>query len=149
MLKTKSCGKLVHRKQHNQRFLWKKTLDSLFRKQKKGIRAIVPGFINYKYREGELPGHTKPYFEEYKILAAQGVIVANVLLFMCKIRKFLSFLPLSIRQVINENAPVLGSTYETWGPKVCCRGVLRQFCWVRVCVFVGWFFWHEITHFDS
>ena len=94
-------------------FASKSHIDSLFRKQKKGIRAIVPGFINYKYREGELPGHTKPYFKEYKILAVQGVIVANALLFMCKIRKFPSFLPLSIRQVIDENAPVPGSTYET------------------------------------
>ena len=34
-------------------------IDSLFSKQKKGIRAVVPGFINYKYRDGVLPGHTK------------------------------------------------------------------------------------------
>ena len=31
-------------------------IGSLFRKQKKGIRATVTGFSNYKYRE--LPGHT-------------------------------------------------------------------------------------------
>ena len=43
----------------------KSNIESLFRIQKKGIRAIVPGFINYKYRDGELPGHTKPYFNEY------------------------------------------------------------------------------------
>ena len=92
-------------------FASKSHIDSLFRKQKKGIRAIVPGFINHKYREGELPGHTKPYFEECKILAAQGLIIANALLFMCKIIKFPSLLPLSIRQVIDENAPVPGSSY--------------------------------------
>ena len=40
-------------------FTAKSNIESLFRIQKKGIRAIVPGFINYKYRDGELPGHTK------------------------------------------------------------------------------------------
>ena len=47
-------------------FTAKSNIESLFRIQKKGIRAIVPGFINYKYRDGELPSHTKPYFNEYK-----------------------------------------------------------------------------------
>ena len=36
---------------------------SLFRAQKKGMRAVIPGFINYRYRsDGTLPGHTKSYF---------------------------------------------------------------------------------------
>ena len=94
-------------------FTAKSNIESLFRIQKKGIRAIVPGFINYKYRDGKLPGHTKPYFNEYKILAVHGVIVANALLFIHKIRYIPSLLPKSIRQVIADDAPVPGSTYET------------------------------------
>ena len=67
-------------------FTAKSNIESLFRIQKKGIRAIVPGFINYKYRDGELPGHTEPYFNEYTILDVHGVIVTNALLFIHKIR---------------------------------------------------------------
>ena len=81
-------------------FTAKSNIESLFRIQKKGLRAIVPGFINYKYRNGELPGHTKPYFNEYKILGVHGVIVTNALLFIYKIRYIPSLLPISVRLVI-------------------------------------------------
>ena len=94
-------------------FTAKSNIESLFRIQKKGIRAIVPGFINYKYRDGELPGHTKPYFNEYKILGVHGVIVTNALLFIYKIRYIPSLLPISVRLVIADDAPIPGSTYET------------------------------------
>ena len=72
-------------------FTAKSNIESLFRIQKKGIRAIVPGFINYKYRDGELPGHTKPYFNEYKILGVHGVIVINALLFILKYAIFRAY----------------------------------------------------------
>ena len=94
-------------------FTAKSNIESLFRIQKKGIRAIVPGFINYKYRDGELPGHTKPYFNEYKLLGVHGVIVTNALLFIYKIRYIPSLLPISVRLVIADDAPIPGSTYET------------------------------------
>ena len=94
-------------------FTAKSNIESLFQIQKKGIRAIVPGFINYKYRDGELPGHTKPYFNEYKILGVHGVIVTNALLFIYKIRYIPSLLPISVRLVIADDAPIPGSTYET------------------------------------
>ena len=33
------------------------------------IRAVIPGFINYRYRsDGTLLGHTKSYFAKYDIL---------------------------------------------------------------------------------
>ena len=94
-------------------FTAKSNIESLFRIQKKGIRAIVPGFINYKYSDGELPGHTKPYFNEYTILGMHGVIVTNALLFIYKIRCIPSLLPISVRLVIADDAPIPGSTYET------------------------------------
>ena len=34
-------------------------IETLFVKQKKGIRGVIPGFINYKYKDGKIPGHTK------------------------------------------------------------------------------------------
>ena len=83
-------------------FTAKSNIESLFRIQKNGIRALVPGFINYKYRDGELPGHTKPYFNEYKMLGVHGVIVANSLLFSYKIRYIPSLLPISVRLVIAD-----------------------------------------------
>ena len=78
------------------------------------IRAIVPGFINYKYRDGELLGHTKPYFNEYKMLGVHGVIVTNALLFIYKIRYIPSLLPISVRLVIADDAPIPGSTSNAW-----------------------------------
>ena len=44
-------------------------IESLFRAQKKGMRAVIPGYINYRYLpDGTLPGHTKSYFTKYDIL---------------------------------------------------------------------------------
>ena len=60
-------------------FSSKSNIQSVFRQQKKGIRAVVPGFINYRYRDGIIPGHTKPHFKEYNILTVQGIIAANAL----------------------------------------------------------------------
>ena len=70
-------------------FSAKSNIEALFSKQKKGLRAVVPGFINYKYREGETPGHTKPFFTEYKILTIQGIVALNALLFLPCGMKFL------------------------------------------------------------
>ena len=39
---------------------------------KKGIRAVIPGFINYRYKDGVIPGHTKSYFHKCKILTVHG-----------------------------------------------------------------------------
>ena len=40
-------------------FTSKSSIEAIFSKQKKGLRAVIPGFINYKFRDGEIPGHTK------------------------------------------------------------------------------------------
>ena len=49
-------------------FACKYSIEALFSKQKKGLRAVIFGFFNYKYRDGEIAGHTKPYFSDYKVL---------------------------------------------------------------------------------
>jgi len=43
-------------------FCSKSNIDAIFSKQKKGLRAVIPGFINYKFKVGEIPGHTKFFF---------------------------------------------------------------------------------------
>ena len=87
----------------------------LFHAQKKGIRFIMPGYVNYFYKDGENPANTKPMaiFREHKILIVQGIIVKNALIFMYKINKFAMQLPVSLRETIPDNAPITGSTYPT------------------------------------
>ena len=94
-------------------FTAKSNIDTLFSKQKKGIRAVVPGFINYRYRDGTLPDHTKPFFNKYNILTVQGVIVLNALLFIHKVKHFPRSLPMSLTNTIPHNIPIFGSTHET------------------------------------
>ena len=95
-------------------FSAKANIELLFRAQKKGMRAVIPGFINYRYRsDGTLPGHTKSYFTKYDILTIHNVIVTNALVFMHKVRHFPLELPQSVRKTIPENAPVQGSTHDS------------------------------------
>ena len=74
---------------------------------------MIPGFINYKYRDGEIPGHTKSAFTEYKILTIHGIITQNTLIFIRKIRNFHSLLPPPIVATISQESPVIGSTHVT------------------------------------
>ena len=95
-------------------FSAKSNIESLFTAQKKGMRAIVPGFINYRYRiDGTLPGHTKAYFSKFDILTVQSVIVLNTLIFMHRIRHVPQALPQSVRLTVAENAPLPGDTHNT------------------------------------
>ena len=67
-------------------------IDSLFTAQKKYMRSVIPGFINYRHRSD---GHTKSYFTKYDILTIQNVIVLNALAFMHKAKHFPHDLPRS------------------------------------------------------
>ena len=98
-------------------FSCKSNIDAIFTKQKKGMRAVIPGFINYNFRDGLLPGHTKPAFNEYKILTVHNIITLNAVLLVEKIRSFPSLLPPSIVSTIPTSSPIPGSTYadcENW-----------------------------------
>ena len=94
-------------------FSAKTNIDALFASQKKGMRAVMPGYVNFSYQDGALPSHTKPYFNQFNVLTVQGVIAKNVLIFMNKIRNFPQLLPISIRETIASEAPGYGSTHET------------------------------------
>ena len=77
------------------------------------MRAVILGFINYRYRsDGTPPGHTKSYFTKYDIITIHNVIVTNALVFMHKVRHFPLELPQSVRKTIPENATVLESTQD-------------------------------------
>ena len=100
-------------------FSIKSNLEALFAKQKIALRAVIPGYINYKYKDGKTPGHTKSKFLEYKILSIHNIIAMNALIFMQKIHIYPSLLPQSIRETILADSPVVGSTHE------CCENWLK------------------------
>ena len=91
----------------------KGSIEPLFSEQKKAMRALMPGYRNNYYKDGKCPCHTKPAFTEYNILTVQMVILKNILIYMHKVHDFSQLLPPSILNIINEGAPVPGSTHET------------------------------------
>ena len=74
---------------------------------------VMPGFVNYFYKDGQLPSHTRNSFKEYNILTIHGIIVKNALILMHKIKHFPSTVPLSIRNLFPSNIPTYGSNHET------------------------------------
>ena len=94
-------------------FTGKSNIDSLFAKQKKALRAVIPGFINYKYKDGKIPGHTKSKFSEYKILTIHNIIALNAFLLLHKVHNYPTLLPKSIRETIPESSPIAGSNHES------------------------------------
>ena len=83
-------------------FAAKSNIDKLLTVQKKAIRSVMPGFVQYFYKDGITPAHTKPAFKEYNILTVQSLIAKNALLLMTKIIKFQSTLPKSICDIFKE-----------------------------------------------
>ena len=112
-------------------FSCKTNIESLFSKQKKGLRAVIPGFINYKYKNGKIPGHTKEFFSKYKILSIHSIIIFNALIFMQKISNYPSLLPPSILKTISQDGPIPGSTHNT------CQKWLTDYnnCYYRNSIF--------------
>ena len=94
-------------------FSCRSNIEALIARQKKVMRAVIPGFINYKYRKGCLPGHTKSAFSAYKILTIQNIISFNSFLFMFKVEHFPLLLPLSIRKTISSHCSRPDSTHIT------------------------------------
>ena len=94
-------------------FSAKSNIESLFVNQKKGMRAVMPGYVEYFYKDGVLPAHTKTGFNQYHVLTVQNVIAKNAFVFMHKINNFPHLLPTSVRETISPNAPLHGSGHET------------------------------------
>ena len=87
-------------------FSAKTNIELLFSSQKKGIRAVMPGFVRFFYKDGSPPAHTKPAFTNFKILSIHGIIVMNALILMHKLKYFPDLLPPSIRDTIDSNSPL-------------------------------------------
>ena len=72
----------------------------------------MPGHVNYFYKDGTTPSHTKESFNDMKILTIHNVIATNALTFMHKIHNFPESLPLSVRNTIACDAPKQGNSHE-------------------------------------
>ena len=94
-------------------FSAKANIESLFAVQKKAMRAIMPGYVNYFYKDGQLPTHTRSAFVNNEILTVHGVVAKNSVLFMHKIRKFPMSLPQSVRVTISATSPEAHSDHES------------------------------------
>ena len=106
-------------------FAAKSHIESLFITQKKAMRAIMPGNVNYFYRDGQLPTSTKSSFRDYKILTVHSIIVKNAISFMHRTKHFPNSYPPSITQIIPQNAPTIGSDHmsaaewlDTYGTQI-------------------------------
>ena len=72
-------------------FSCKSNIEAIFCRQKKGLHAVIPGFINYNNKDGIIPGHTKQYFNEYNILTIHNTIALNALVMLNKIVRYALF----------------------------------------------------------
>jgi exonuclease III len=90
----------------------KNSLKTLFVGQKKAVRAIIPGYVNYYYNKktDEPPKHTKQAFTDHKILTVHSLILKNVILFMCKSQYYAHLLPISITKLFTN---ILNHSVET------------------------------------
>ena len=86
-------------------FAAKSHIEKLFAGQKKGMRAAMPGYINYFYRDDVHPSHTKTSFNKYDVLSVHNIITTNALTFIHKYFNFPQSLPASVRDTICNNAP--------------------------------------------
>jgi hypothetical protein len=82
----------------------KNSLKTLFVGQKKAIRALIPGFVNYYYNKKteEPPQHTKHTFNDHKILTVYSIVLKNIMLFMCKSTNYPHLIPASISKLFTE-----------------------------------------------
>ena len=104
-------------------FSSKSNIEALFAKQKKGIRAVMPGYVNYYYTDGILPTSTKSKFNEFEILTVHSIVVRNAQIFMQKVNNLPHLLPSSVRETISVLAPrrSCDSNHET------CHAWLEDF----------------------
>ena len=94
-------------------FSAKSNINKIFTAQTKGIRAVIPGFVRYFYKNGNTPGHTKSSFKKFKILTVQNVIALNSLLFVEKVHNLSTILSITITRLISPDAPTNTSTFES------------------------------------
>ena len=77
-----------------------------------GLCAVMPCYVNYWYKDGKLPEHTKASFKEYAVLSFHNIIAMNGLVFLHKVYHFPQSLPSSIILTIPVNTPKPGYDYD-------------------------------------
>ena len=93
----------------------KNSIKALFVCQKKAMRTLIPGYVNYYYNKTskEPPNHTKQAFNENKILIVHSLILKNLMLFMHKLNYHAHLIPDGIIEIFpsstteSENIEVL------------------------------------------
>lgn len=80
-------------------------IESLFVTQKKAMRSVMSGWVNYFYKEGLCPSHTKSSFSNLNVLTVHNVILKNIMIFMNKVHNYPHLLPNSVRQTISPDSP--------------------------------------------
>ena len=65
----------------------------------------MPGFVNYFYKDGAHPSHTKTFFKSSNILTVHNIVLKNIIIFINNIHQFPDTLPLSITNLIPHDAP--------------------------------------------
>ena len=93
-------------------FAAKTHIESLFVKQKQGIRALQSGYVNHRYVDGKVPDHTKKMFEDLEILTVHSIIVRNALILMHKIKNMNSLIPKTVVSLFPTNIPKWGSAFD-------------------------------------
>ena len=94
-------------------FAAKSHIESLFVKQKMGLRAVLPGYVNYWYKDGIPPASTKSGFYSHKILTVHSIIVKNALILMHKLKNFPNLVPLSLKKTIPKSAPLFNTNPDS------------------------------------
>ena len=71
---------------------------------------VMPGNVNYFYRNGQLPAHTKNSFNEFGILTIHGIIACNAMILMHRLKYFPDTVPKSVRNLFPGDTPSFGTS---------------------------------------
>ena len=76
------------------------------------MRAIMPGWVHFYYKEGVCPSHTKTFFTKLNVLTVHNVILKNIIIFMNNIHNYPHLLSTSVIQTISPDSPSPSSPTE-------------------------------------
>ena len=74
----------------------------------------MSGYVNYYYKDGKLPTHTKHGFISHNVLTIQNVILKNMLIFVNNYFNFPGTLPVFVKHGIAGNIPVPNTTPDNY-----------------------------------
>ena len=92
----------------------KNSINSIFIAQKKAIRSIENGYVNYFYNKetGEIPCHTKEIFDKNGLLTIHNIIAKNCLVAMHRI--FRKSYPTNVMAICQVNTNKRPSRHEKY-----------------------------------